>query len=617
MNERVKILYIEDDPLNQALVRKLLSHSNFDIIEAGDGIHGVERARNESPDLILMDMSMPGLDGYETTTRMKSMDELREIPIIALTAHAMKGDRERCLTAGCDGYIPKPIDPDTFISKLGSYLNGEKEQVHEHERTGYLEKYNQKLVMRLEDQVKELQMAYLELERINQELELRVEKKAREVVYQAHHDSLTGLANRRLFMERLERSIEQTYHTKQQLVVMFLDLDRFKVINDTLGHGAGDKLLQVIAQRIQACLHTNDTVARLGGDEFIFILTNLATTSDAAPIAQRIIDTISLPISLCHQEVFVTGSIGIARSLHKDEDMESLIKHADIAMYRAKERGRNNFQFYSREMNARAGERLSMETSLRRALDRQEFILHYQPQIDLTSGRIIGAEALIRWQHPERGLIAPCEFIPLLEDTGLVVPVGEWVLLTACEQNKQWQLQGLPEIRIAVNISAHQFNEFQLSKSVSKVLDQTRLNPKCLELEITESVIMQNAKATITALHKLADMGINISMDDFGTGYSSLAYLKQFSLDTLKIDRSFIKDANVESDMSSIVTAVIWMAHSLRMGVIAEGVESEAQVQFLHGNDCDAMQGFIYSQPVVGDEFTTILSTARELVSHQ
>jgi len=430
--------------------------------------------------------------------------------------------------------------------------------------------------------------------------------------YLAYHDVLTGLANRALFTERLEHAITRSRNAKDHLAILFLDIDRFKNINDTLGHNLGDDLLKILANKLTGCLREGDTVARLGGDEFAVLLEDISSEDDVSPIAKKILETLSEPITINEHELFETASIGISLFPEDGNNVDALLKNADTAMYRAKGQGRNNHQFYSADMSSRALERLKLETSLRHALEREEFILHYQPQLDLQTGRVIGNESLIRWNHPERGLIQPNDFIPLLEETGMIVPVGEWVIKTACAQNKAWQLANLPAIPVSINLSGWQFQDDSLIEKIDAALTETGLDPRYLDLEITESVLMENTQETMRIINTLSEMGIRFSVDDFGTGYSSLSYLKQFKIDTLKIDRSFIRDITTDPDDASIVTAIIVMAHSLNLSLVAEGVETKEQASFLRNLSCETVQGFLYHRPMPADQFEELLQHQRQ-----
>lgn len=424
----------------------------------------------------------------------------------------------------------------------------------------------------------------------------------------AHHDALTELPNRIFYMDRLKESLARARWHNRRVAVLFLDLDRFKNINDTLGHAVGDRLLQLISRRFAESLREGDVVARLGGDEFAILLDDITSEKDVPGIAQKILDTLTPPFKIDEHELFVTASLGISLYPSDGEDSDTLLKHADIAMYRAKDLGKNNYQFYSADMSARAFERLTLESGLRHALERREFLLHYQPQIDTDSGKVVGVEALLRWQHPDLGIIAPTDFVPLLEETGIIIPVGEWVLRTACEQLREWKRMGRGNLRIAVNLSARQFNEPNFVAVIDRAVQAAACDPTLLELEITESIIMRHTQSTIQALDALNRMGARLAVDDFGTGYSSLSYLRRYPIDTLKIDRTFIHDIQSDADDAAITSAIIGMGQRLKINVIAEGVETREQLEFLHSNGCYVMQGHLFSKPLSSDALEKFLS---------
>ncbi|MSN25904.1 MAG: EAL domain-containing protein [Geobacter sp.] len=433
---------------------------------------------------------------------------------------------------------------------------------------------------------------------------IRAESEIQQLI---NYDTLTGLPNRSLLHDRLHLAIAQAARDKNLLGVLILDLDRFKGINDTLGHRAGDKLLKAVAVRLEACVRETDTLARLGGDEFVAILVGVSHVEGITKVAKKILSIISEPIYIDGHEIYSTCSIGIAVYPMDGDDSHTLLKYADLAMYQAKDLDRNNFQFFSREMNIKVLERMMLENSMRKALEREEFFLVYQPQVDTRSGQITGMEALLRWQHPDLGLLAPDKFIYLAEENNLIIPLGEWVLRTACRQNKAWQDEGLPAVRVAVNLSAKQFGQYHLDQVIASTLMEAGLDPQYLELEITESTIMKDAGQNTIILQKFKDMGISLAIDDFGTGYSSLSYLKHFPISRLKIDRSFVKDITTNPDDAAIAEIIIDIARSLKMNVIAEGVETRAQMQFLSFNNCVEMQGYLFSRPVPADVFANQL----------
>jgi len=422
----------------------------------------------------------------------------------------------------------------------------------------------------------------------------------------ARHDALTGLANRALLNDRLTSAIASADRHGDKVGVAFLDLDRFKHVNDSLGHAVGDRLLRSVASRLTGAVRASDTVSRQGGDEFVILLSEVRHREDVVVAAGKIVAALAQPHQVDGQDLYVTASLGIAVYDEDGADVHTLIKNADVAMYYAKDHGRDNYQFFTPEMNARIVERQALEGNLRRAIERREFLLYYQPKVDLETGRMIGAEALIRWQHPVRGLLPPQRFVPVAEDSGLIVPIGQWVLHEACRQAREWQAAGLHPVPIAVNISALEFRSKNFLERVRRTLDETGLEPRFLELELTESVLMESVDETAEVLRELKAMGLRLAVDDFGTGYSSLSYLTQFPIDALKVDQSFVRDI-APRDGSPIITAVISMGKSLNQRVIAEGVETWVQVEFLRAQQCEEAQGFHFGRPLAADQFAALL----------
>jgi len=431
--------------------------------------------------------------------------------------------------------------------------------------------------------------------------------------YQAGHDPLTGLPNRNLLADRLEQAIAHAKRAKSLVAVLLLDLDRFKMVNDSLGHDVGDALLKIVSKRLTNCVRSIDTVARLGGDEFVVIMTDIESENNAAPLAQKLLDDIAQPMMLGDREIVTNASIGISLYPKDAERASALLKSADVAMYRAKELGRNSMQFYTSELNASTLARLELDAALRRALERDELVLYYQPKVELQRGQVVGAEALIRWRHPFLGMVSPGDFIPLAEETGLIMQIGEWVINTACAQLKAWQTDGWPDLSLAVNLSARQFQQRDLANVVANALRLNDVQAKFLELEVTESAVMQNPEATVTILRELKQIGVRLSLDDFGTGYSSLNYLKRFPIDILKIDQSFVRDITTDPDDAAIATMVISLAHRLKRCVVAEGVETEGQLNFLRRHRCDEIQGYYFSRPLPADEFARLLREGQSL----
>jgi diguanylate cyclase (GGDEF)-like protein/PAS domain S-box-containing protein len=427
------------------------------------------------------------------------------------------------------------------------------------------------------------------------------------VQYLAYHDALTGLPNRTLLQDRLSKALASARRQNEKVALLFLDIDWFKIINDSLGHSLGDLLLKDVARRLKGWAREQDTVARLGGDEFLIMLTNVKEIADAAAAARRIMDAMTAEFVVQGHSLSISCSPGISLFPEHGGDGETLIKNADAAMYSAKENGRNNVQFFTEQMNTQVVERLTLENSLRLALDNEELFLVYQPQMDIATGRITGLEALLRWQHPKLGLVPPDKFIRIAENSGLIIPIGEWVLSTACSQARRWQDEGLLAVPVAVNVSAVQFRQKGFCELIRTVLHSTGLAPQYLALELTESLLLANAEVTLSVIQELKAMGLELAIDDFGTGYSSFSYLRQFRISKLKIDRSFIRDVAVKPDDAAITTAIISMAKSLKLKVIAEGVEDEAQMSFLRAHQCDEIQGYYFSKPLTVDKVADIL----------
>jgi diguanylate cyclase (GGDEF)-like protein len=565
------VMMIDDEPTTMEVLQAFLEEEGYKhFVITCESSRAMELIMNEKPDVVLLDLVMPEVSGFDILSDMRAHSKFRHIPVIVLTSSNDSETKLKALQLGAADFLAKPVDPSELALRMRNTLAAKA--------------YQDRL---------------------------------------ANYDALTQLPNRRMFMDRLAWSLQHAKREGRSSAILHIDLDRFKQINDTLGHRVGDELLKGVGQRLLQIVRAVDTVvvkdvndpqpnlSRLGGDEFTVLLPVLTRAENAAQVSQRILTALEEPFHVEGHEVFVTPSIGIAVFPDDSEDTDTLLKNADIAMSHAKQHGRNTYEFYSSQMNARALERLSLENQLRRALGRDEMLLVYQPKVDIMTGQVLGSEALLRWNHPELGLVSPLDFIPLAEETGLIVTIGEWVMHTACTQNKAWQSAGLGTPRINVNVSIRQFRDPRLMQTIHDVLESSGLEAQYLTLELTENMIMENAKENLEALHQIKGMGVKLSIDDFGTGYSSLSYLKQFPLDELKIDRSFVSSIQSETDDSPIVTAIIAMAHSLGLNVVAEGVETEQQLSFLRNRGCDEYQGYLYSKPVAGDKFAALLAHMR------
>lgn len=692
-----KILIADDDPLSRLFVKNALEPAGMVVLEATGGKDALAKFEAIGPDLVILDIMMPDMDGYLTCSRVRSLPRGKRVPILVLTGLDDAQSIGQAYQHGATDFITKPVNATILchhvrymlrtnnvlhalirsesrlelaqrIARIGNWdwnpttnrftmsnelcrLVGVRPQdfagtfeaflalVHADDRpivTGALQKLvgqhtpcdiDHRIVLPNDTDF----IIHLQAEGVREEetdditvigtaQDITERKQAERAIHQlAYYDSLTGLANRVLFKDRLSNALSYAERHHQHLATLFIDLDRFKIINDTLGHTVGDLLLTHVAERLSDSVRQSDSVsrhadhepmhalARLGGDEFTILLTALPQPEDAGRVARRILDSLAHPFSIEGHEIFISASIGISIFPSDGSTVEALLKNADTAMYHAKEQGRNNCQFYSSGLNAAAAERLDLENELRRALEREEFVVFYQPKLNIHSRRILGAEALVRWKHPKRGLVPPGVFLNAAIDTGLIRSMDEWVLREACRQVKAWEKAGLPAITISANVSNSLFHGRTLPTTVADALRDSGLNPAQLELELTESIAMRDVEASVTMLEGLRTMGVRLSIDDFGTGYSSLSYLQRFPLSRLKIDQSFVRDLLTNENNVKITRAIIAMAHSLNLAVLAEGVETEGQLARLREEGCDEVQGYLFSRPVCAEDFEKLL----------
>lgn len=680
------ILVVDDDIVNRLYIEKALDNDGYHVLSAKNGQEALALYYEHTPDMIVMDVMMPVMNGFEACRRIREDDNPLSPPILMLTGLNDVDSIEKAFDAGATDFIVKPFSVPIFIQRIRYALKTRdtdlelyKHQMrlaHAHKvaRLGYwdwdikknylywseevfnilsveideFENNRQAFRTRVHpddwDMVKRAIKKSLELGEpysvehrvvqpngetlvVHQHAELMFGENnqvirmlgivqditdrfhAQETIrHQAYYDSLTDLPNRSLFQDRLHHALEMTDRKPGLVAIMFIDLDRFKIINDSLGHGFGDAFLQSVAKNLSAVTRSTDTLARLGGDEFALIVERIESREEVALIAEKLVNQLAKPHYIDGRELISTGSIGITVCPENGREREVLIKQADLAMYHAKESGGNQYCFYSDDLNSKAHKTLMIENELRHALDNNEIVVYYQPKIDVASGRIRGMEALIRWQHPEKGLVPPFEFIPLAEETGLIIRIGRWVLEEACKQTVQWQQKGYADLNISVNVSPRQFNQGGFVDIVRYALENSGLEARYLDLEVTESCTMNNLENTIDILNECRQMGVRISMDDFGTGFSSLSYLNQIPLDTLKVDRAFIKDVTSDGENGELAKLIIAMAKSLGLSVVAEGIETDEHLEFLRENGSDEYQGFLASPPVPAMEFEKLLA---------
>jgi diguanylate cyclase (GGDEF)-like protein len=694
-----QVLIIDDDITTQVLASQFLENAGFRTLSATNGQQGLEIFEQSNPDIILLDVEMPEMDGFAVCKKLRAMRQGKNIPILMITGLDDVASIQNAYGLGATDFATKPVNWEIMVyrvryllraSMVVKALEASKIRLAKAQQIANMGnwdwdisedtidwsdevyrifqvnpitvKFNRKTFFDLvhpddrEELINSFKVALdkqepssfeyrillgdgsvrylhhqsevtfspdnvaIKLSGTIQDISERklAEEKIRRFAY---YDSLTGLLNRLSFLERLESALSFAKSHNRIMAILFLDLDDFKRVNDTLGHDRGDLLLKTVAQRLLEGTEASDTiagseidgmqanVARLGGDEFTVLLTEITQIEDAGQNAQRILKLLSEPVSLDGHKVFATPSIGISVYPYDGQDVSSLLKNADTAMYHAKKSGKGNYQFYAKSMNAHGFMRLSLESDLRNALENDELLLDYQPIVDGRTEKIIGAEALLRWNNLNHGLVPPDEFISIAEGNGMIVEIGKWVLRSACMQNKIWQVAGFEPIQIAVNLSSLQFRHNDLLDTITDVLMESALDPEYLALELNEAMIMHNSEHTISMLQKLKEIGVRVSIDNFGTGYSSLSYLKHFPVDILKIDKSFLTDLPDDHKNAAITTAVIAMAHGLNLNIIAEGVETLQQVAFLRELDCDAMQGYLYGKPISANNFTNMLES--------
>ncbi len=561
------IMIVDDEPTTIEILEMFLQGEGYEnFVTTTESPKAVALAKQERPDVLLLDLMMPEVGGLDVLRAIRNDDELKRLPVIILTSSTEPETKLQALELGATDLLAKPVDPSELALRLKNTLTAKV--------------YQDRL---------------------------------------AYYDRLTGLPNRRLFMDRLERTLLRAKSRSIDCALLHIDLDRFKQINDALGHSVGDALLQAVADRLEGSIRPTDflgvpgipnvdnPLARVGGDEFSVLLPGVGAFERAAGVARRIHTGLAEPFHLDEHDLYVTSSIGIALFPADGADVETLLANANIAMSHAKKRGRNGFQFYDPSQNSESVESLGLENQLRRAIERKQLRLHYQPKVDIETGRIIGAEALMRWEHPELGFVDPDRFIPIAEEVGLITSLGEWALRTACQQNQAWQNAGLPPISIAVNVSGKQFQNERFVETIRSALEGSRMDAKHLVLELTESVIVENPVETAKMLEAIKAMGARTSVDDFGTGHSSLSSLKRFPIDELKIDRSFVQNVPQDEDDAAIANAIILIGHTLGLTVVAEGVETAEQLAFLKDRLCDTYQGYLRSEPVPAEDFERLL----------
>ncbi len=598
---RPRLLIVDDISDNRTILTRRFQRRGFDVVEAECGLTAIELIDKESFDLVLLDVMMPGMDGIETLKRIRGQNSASELPVIMVTAKSESTNIVDALALGANDYVTKPVDFAVALARVNTQISRKRAVERVALANEELRKVNEDLERRVEERTSRLIDAN---QRLKVEIADREESQARSQ-YLAYHDSLTGLGNRLLFKEQLEEALKDVSVASHPLAVLFLDLDGFKAVNDTLGHSIGDLLLKSVATKLRDILPRTDRIARLGGDEFAILQISAAQPGSSIALAEKIIEVVGQPNSIDGHDVTVGASVGIAVARPGDINTENFLKSADLAMYSAKSDGRGTYRMFDPEMDAIVQARRLLERDMRTALAQDGFRLFYQPLVNLQTKKVTAFEALMRWQHPERGMVPPSDFIPVAEEMGLIVQLGEWALRQACAEATEW-----PDgICVSVNLSPLQFSKGNLVSSVMSALASAGLPASRLELEITESVLLEKSERNITILNQLRDLGVRISMDDFGTGYSSIGYLRSFPFDKIKIDQSFVRDLLVDEGSLAIVRAIAGLGVSFGMITTAEGVETEEQMRCLNLEGCIEVQGYLYSRPVPADEIVGVLAS--------
>lgn len=593
-DRKTNILIVDDEPLVRNVLREVLGE-NYECVEAASAEEALTLLNTKSFNLVISDINMTGISGLQMIPQVRELAP--DAIVIMISGEQNIENAIKAMRGGAFDYITKPFTFEHIEAVVKRAVEHQTLRLTKKIYENHLEELVTARTAELREQITERQRAE---EKVNQ---------------MAYYDSLTELPNPTLFRNRLKHELFSLQGSRQKTAIIFLALDRFKNVNDTLGHEIGDELLRQAAKRLTKSIRQTDTAAYFGGAEFALLLTNVGGAEDAAKIAQNIKNTLLSPYSCGEHELYVTATMGISLSPDDGDDCQTLLQNAGTALYRARQKGGDACRFFTNDMHEAAVKRLSLENKLRRALERDEFVLHYQPQVNAQSGKFSGMEALVRWRHPQLGLIPPNDFIPIAEDTGLIIPLGEWVLQTACQQNAAWQRAGLPALSVSVNLSLRQFQQANLVETVNQTLAETGLKPEYLELELTESSIMNDAERTIETLHRLKQLGIKISLDDFGTGYSCLSYLKTLPLDVLKIDRAFVRNVTTDIKDAAIVKTIVALSRNLKLRTIVEGVETEEQFNVLSNLGCNDFQGYLFSKPVRAESFELLLKKQQSEIS--